>query len=183
MSHSQLRRELTALLTAWEAPDAEQDVTRRAYLRHLADHPDATARGGPSDHFTGSAFVFSPDLQWVALVFHRKAQLWLQPGGHYEDDDAGVLAAAAREAFEETGLRIDPARARIVDLHHHQLSAAFGRCTSHLDVRIGAVLTEDVDVVCSDETEDAAWWPVDALPDPTDPDLPGRISRARDLLR
>lgn len=55
-------------------------------------------------HFTASAFVLSPARDALLLIFHGKLQRWLQPGGHVEAADSDVLAAARREAAEETGL-------------------------------------------------------------------------------
>lgn len=40
------------------------------------------------------------------LLFHRKHQKWLPPGGHLEKDETPP-EAARREVFEETGLRIE----------------------------------------------------------------------------
>ena len=41
----------------------------------------------------------------VLLVFHKKLQLWLPPGGHIEMEETPD-ACAIREAWEETGLSI-----------------------------------------------------------------------------
>jgi len=54
-------------------------------------------------HVTTSAFVLSPDQARVLLIDHVSIGRWLQPGGHYEQD-ASLVASAAREAMEETGL-------------------------------------------------------------------------------
>lgn len=182
MSFAHLQADVVHLLEHWDAPTAELNDVREEYLAHLAVHPDAVSRDGVSDHLTCGGFVFDPRLEHVALIMHRKARLWLQPGGHFESDDAGVIDAAVREVREETGLPVDDANAMIVDLHHHQLSAAFGRCTSHRDVRVAIVLDEPAECVVSEESDAAAWWPVDAIPQPTDPDLPATVLRIRDLL-
>ncbi|MCB1239398.1 MAG: NUDIX hydrolase, partial [Tetrasphaera sp.] len=41
----------------------------------------------------------------------------------------------------------------------------FGRCREHLDVRYLAVVPDGTPPVCSEESEQVAWWPVDALPE------------------
>ena len=41
----------------------------------------------------------------VLLVFHKKLNMWLPPGGHIDNNEL-PCDAAKREAFEETGLRI-----------------------------------------------------------------------------
>ena len=42
--------------------------------------------------------------QHVLTVFHNTLQMYLQPGGHVDQSDQTVLAAALRETKEETGL-------------------------------------------------------------------------------
>src|SRR5262245_22544492 len=55
-------------------------------------------------HFTASAILVSGSGQEVCLVYHRKLNRWLQPGGHFEPEDEGdVERAALREVQEETG--------------------------------------------------------------------------------
>ena len=50
----------------------------------------------------------------ILLVQHvhpvTKAAWWVPPGGCLEDTDSSIFACAAREAFEETGLKISVSR-------------------------------------------------------------------------
>jgi 8-oxo-dGTP pyrophosphatase MutT (NUDIX family) len=55
-------------------------------------------------HITASAIVLSPDLSSVLVIHHKKLLRWLQPGGHIEKEDASLLDAARREAYEETAV-------------------------------------------------------------------------------
>lgn len=57
-------------------------------------------------HITGSAFVLSPDRTKLLLIHHKFLQKWLQPGGHWDPGESDPLAAAQREAVEETGVTI-----------------------------------------------------------------------------
>ncbi|WP_226345139.1 NUDIX hydrolase [Agilicoccus flavus] len=142
----------------------DQAALRDAFVAHLRAHPDALSRSGPPAHLTAGCVVLDARSERVCLVLHRKARAWFQPGGHLEAADAGLAAAAARESREETGLPglvVDP---HPVDLDRHALSGAFGRCTEHLDVRFLAVAPEGAEPVCSPESLDVRWWPVDDLP-------------------
>jgi 8-oxo-dGTP pyrophosphatase MutT (NUDIX family) len=56
-------------------------------------------------HITASGFVLSPDGKKLALVRHKFLDRYLQPGGHVEDTDPNVLAAALREIREETNIQ------------------------------------------------------------------------------
>lgn len=73
-------------------------------------------------HVTASSFVVHPYRPAVALVFHRKLQAWLQPGGHVEPDDISHQSAARREVAEETGLT-DLEALGIIDLDIHSFPA------------------------------------------------------------
>lgn len=53
--------------------------------------------------FVTSVYILQD--QKVLLIFHKKLQKWLPPGGHLEPNEIPP-EAAKREAFEETGLEI-----------------------------------------------------------------------------
>lgn len=173
-SRRALRSDAFAVLRA-----AAPDPVRDAFEAHLASYEDGLWRDGPPEHFTASAVVFSADGSQVLLVLHKKAKLWLQPGGHFEQDDRTVAGAALREATEESGISGLTAVPGALFLHRHDLAATFGRCTAHWDLRIAAVAPPEATITVSDESDDVRWWPVDDLPEPTDPDL----SECIDFLR
>jgi 8-oxo-dGTP pyrophosphatase MutT (NUDIX family) len=71
-------------------------------------------------HITCTALVFHPGEPKVLFMHHHRLKRWLLPGGHVEKSDATLADAAAREAEEETLVRIDPASSRQlagVDVH------------------------------------------------------------------
>lgn len=55
-------------------------------------------------HFTASALII--DKGKVLLVYHKKLDVWLYPGGHIEADE-NPEEALLREVREETGLAIE----------------------------------------------------------------------------
>lgn len=61
-------------------------------------------------------------------------------------------------------------------MHRHDLAAAFGTCRTHWDVGFVAFADPDARTVVSDESEDVAWFPVDALPPGTPEDFPVRLA-------
>jgi 8-oxo-dGTP pyrophosphatase MutT (NUDIX family) len=159
-----LRAELLQVLRAYRPLGSQQEATRLDFLAHLKQHPDALWKSGPPAHFTASCLVLSETAERVLLTHHRRAQLWLQFGGHFEPLDGSVRAAALREAQEESGIGQIRMTPKPVHLDRHRLRGDFGRCAEHLDFRYAGTLPSDVAPVASDESLDVRWWPVQALP-------------------
>lgn len=172
-----------AVLTKWSPPDKEQVALRDRYVAVLADGPPTVMKAGPPEHLTASCVVLSADLRSVLLTHHRKAALWLQFGGHLESSDPGLAAAAQREAREESGLDDLVVSNPPIELHRHTLSAAFGHCRAHLDVRYAAVAALHSRPTVSAESLDVRWWPVDALPEDSPEELRVLVGRAVSALR
>lgn len=94
----------------------------RALLRQSAD-PFSRTSFDPG-HLTASGVVLSRDRTRVLLVFHRRLQRWLQPGGHVEPTDDHLVDTARREVLEETGADLDPkVSPRLVGVDVHRIPA------------------------------------------------------------
>lgn len=153
------------------------------FTTFFSDESGPVSRDDGPRHATASALVFDPSLTRTLLVFHAKGQFWVQPGGHLEPEDTTIAGAARRELREETGVDVSViAEPLVYDLDHHELSSAFGRCASHLDIGIGIVISDDADLIVSDESEDVRWWPIDALPAQVPDGFGSRVRRMRDRL-
>lgn len=167
--HADAARELTR----YQSTDAAQLRLREEYLAHLAARPDAMTRGCAPAHLTASAIVVDPTGSRVVLVHHRKVGLWLQPGGHCEEQDATLAGAALREAMEETGvpdLRPLPGVLRL-DRHGAPCASDWpgpGPMEHHLDVMFAVLAPSDAPARVSAESLAVRWFDVDALPDETD---------------
>ncbi|MBB5906455.1 8-oxo-dGTP pyrophosphatase MutT (NUDIX family) [Actinoalloteichus hymeniacidonis] len=157
-----------AVLTAWQAPDSQQEALRQAFLAFLASSPDACRREYAPGHITASALVLDASRRRTLLTLHPRVGRWLQLGGHCEATDAGLREAALREAEEEsgmTGLRIDP---QPLHLDAHPVTCSGGVPTRHLDVRYLVHAPADAQPLRSAESLDLQWWPVDGLPSDVD---------------
>lgn len=170
-------------LTHWTAPDPDQDLLRRGYLDFLSAYADATRRSNRIGHITGSTLVVSPQREQVLLTLHPLVGRWLQLGGHLEDDDARLVAAARREAVEEGGIvdiDIDPMPLRL-DRHRVRCRDGTGGhdMVDHLDVQYLAIAPLDTRERISDESWDLQWWSWDALPDGTDDSVRALVREAR----
>lgn len=72
----------------------------------LVNGDDMNNRKTYPGHVTGSAFVLSPDKTKLLLVKHKVLRMWFQPGGHWDPGEKDPLAAAQREAEEETAVTL-----------------------------------------------------------------------------
>jgi len=152
------------VLTSWDPPDPGQDQLRRRYLDHLDRHHDGWSRSCRGQHLTASTLIISSAGDQVLLTLHRKIGRWLQTGGHIEAGDHDVRGAALREATEESGLA-DIVLGDLLILSRHEVMCGPVRPTFHLDLQFLALGDPTRPVVRSDESDDVAWFGVDALPD------------------
>jgi 8-oxo-dGTP pyrophosphatase MutT (NUDIX family) len=67
-------------------------------------------------HLTATGLVIDSEAR-VAMVLHARLGRWLLPGGHVEEADISIQAAAAREVLEETGLEVRDGRIIGADVH------------------------------------------------------------------
>ena len=173
-----LHDDVTRVLTDWAAPNLAQSALREAFLGFLAARPDATSRSCEPGHITASAVVLSADRRSVLLTLHPRIGRWVQLGGHCEPEDLTLLAAAFREATEESGMEgllIEPTPAH---LDVHPVACSLGIATRHFDVRYRVIAPDGVAPAISDESDDLRFWPVDALPPGSDDGLRAAIAGA-----
>ena len=109
-------------------------------------------------HWTASAWVVEPSRQEALLLFHRKLQRWIQPGGH-ADGDPDLPQVALKEASEETGLR--SLRLAGEDIFDFDITPIPARkdipAHSHLDVRFLIWADRDEPIIESPESSGARW--------------------------
>jgi 8-oxo-dGTP pyrophosphatase MutT (NUDIX family) len=160
-SSSSLNTYLSHLLTLLEtyepSPEEADSVAATLGLVSGVEQPLSADHFEPG-HVTASAFVVEGTHTKLLLIHHRKLGLWLQPGGHVDDDEA-VLTAAIREVHEETGVVAAPLIEGVFDVDVHPIPPSGGRpAHNHYDVRflLGATTEELVD---SDEVLGVRWVP------------------------
>ncbi len=170
-------------LVQWAPADPAQESMRHAVLSFLAARPDACRRECVPGHITASTLLLDADHSHALLTLHPRFGRWLQLGGHCEDTDADIVAAARREAVEESGmaeLTVDPALAAV---HVHPVTCSLGVPTRHLDLQFIAVAPPHARPVRSAESDDLRWWPLTALPDDSDFGLAQLVTAAQRRIR
>lgn len=119
VTNDQVAQEVHTYLHAH--PEEEQslapllDLTRRA--------AEVTYRRTFPGHITCGVVAVAAD-RTVLQIHHRTLDRWLLPGGHVEQNDPSLLAAAMRELTEETGIGptyVTPVLDRPVDIDAHSI--------------------------------------------------------------
>jgi len=171
-----------AVLSRWEATSVEADLARKQTLELLAAGPAAMTRAHRAGHVTASALIVGADRR-VLLCLHGRLGMWMQLGGHCEESDVSLAAAALREATEESGiagLLLDPDPID-VDIHPVRCAPAEGlpaEPSFHYDVRFLIHAPAGAREQISDESAALAWFTGDDLPSPLAPSTARQIAPA-----
>ncbi len=164
-----------ALVLGADLPPALDEVRARV-LALLDGSDDPLDRASLPDHLTASAVVV--DLRRGALLLHhRKLGRWFQPGGHV-DGDGNLLAAACREAAEETGIAGLRSVLPALDLDVHDVPYPDGSFHVHHDLRFLLLAPPDGEAAPNHESTGARWVRGDA-----DLDALGADDSTRRLVR
>lgn len=163
-----VRDSAIALLEGWRAPDSGQDALRHAVLAYLHARPDACQRSCVPGHITASALVVSHTGDHMLLTLHPRLGRWVQLGGHCEPEDFDIVAAALREATEESGIDGLSIDADLGAIHVHPVTCSLGVPTRHLDLQFIARAPAQAEIAISDESLDLRWWPIGERPEGTD---------------
>lgn len=173
-----VRASTIAVLTDWQAPNPGQDSLRHAVLAFVQGRDDACRRECVPGHVTASTLVLDDGGRQVLLTLHPRLGRWVQLGGHCEEDDGDIVAAALREATEESGVADLRITAGLAAIHVHPVTCSLGIPTRHLDLQFVARAPAGSQIAISDESEDLQWWPADALPSGTDQALAYLVAQA-----
>ena len=149
--------ELTELLQHYQRR-YKHEVSPTRCLDLVRSQPDCLSRNCFADgHFTASAWVVNQSHERCLLLHHRKIGKWLQLGGHVEHG-SDLLAEAAREVKEESGLSSSPLTLDIFDVDVHQVPKFLHEPAHfHYDIRFLLVADEHQSLHKTDESNDVMW--------------------------
>lgn len=132
----------------------------------------------PPKHLVSYFTLFDPKQNSLLLVDHKKAQLWLPPGGHVEPGEH-PMDTAHRELEEELSTSLPLLQQDPIFL---TVTETVGLTAGHIDVSLWYVFVADSTKSYSydrSEFNEIQWFPINELPlDRTDP----HMSRFRDKL-
>ena len=124
------------------------------------------SKDNQNGHFTGSAWIISPDKSQILMTHHRKLGMWLQLGGHC-DGETDLLKVALREAKEESGIKFfNVLSNEIFDIDIHQIPRSKNDVAhKHYDVRfLFEADPENSEIIISEESYDVSWVPINEVP-------------------
>jgi len=153
------QKQQLSTITAHSPIDEAEAIHQQAIYAFVESHPDFYKRRLTIGHVTASAWIINPACTHALLLHHKKLDRWLQPGGHIEED-IDVLAAALREAKEETGItNLTVASEKIFDIDIHTIPGNQKESEhQHFDIRYLFEAELDSIPVVSDESNDVRWF-------------------------
>lgn len=157
-----VRRIAAEVFAAQDARDGEAiELFFRADPWHMAPYP------------CGDAAVFNQRGE-ILLIQRKDDQLWAMPGGAFEVGETPA-EGACREAWEETGVEVEPLA--LVGVYDSRLCGS--RTAAHLYQFVFLCRPRDAAAqpIVSNETLGAGWYAEDALP-PLSAGHPVRIADA-----
>lgn len=105
-----------------------------------------------------STFIIDPKTKRILLIYHKKFQNWIQPGGHLRPGESPE-AGAVREAFEETGIKV-----RLVKNKPFIIEEYNNFVDNIIDYQYVAVPVEDNQVLInSEESFSLDWFTLEEL--------------------
>ena len=132
-------------------------------LNFFDNHDGCFEKDNLPGHFTGSAWVISPDKNKILMTHHKKLNMWLQLGGH-ADGEKDLKSVALKEAKEESGFNnFSILSEEIFDLDIHKIEA-MNEEPEHLHYDVRFLLEADPneqDIIISEESHDVKWIHLD----------------------
>jgi len=119
-------------------------------------------------HITSSGFVLNKSLSKVLMIYHNIRNTWAWPGGH-ADGEHDLLAVAAREVIEETGINAVPvstsiASVDILSVARHYKGKKYVNSHLHLSIAYLFTANDEEDLaVKPDENSGVEWFPVEKI--------------------
>lgn len=137
--------------------------TTRAVLEFIKDSSDPFSKDNIRGHITGSAWIIDREFKHALLTHHKKLNIWIQTGGHSENE-IDPLLVAWREGEEESGLKIYPLFKDLFQLDIHHIPKYKGT-EEHLHYDFTYIFTADSSekLIRSSESKGIKWVKIDEL--------------------
>ena len=146
------------------------DVLEEQHIRFVLDWIESGSEifriekpAKPDTHLVSYFVIASPEMDRILLVDHKKAELWLPPGGHV-DPGEDPKEAVRREAKEELGIDAEFLFDKPLLL---TVTETVGNVAKHTDVSLWYLLKGDPSQVLDydpNEFHQIRWFRIDEIP-------------------
>ncbi len=152
------KKQLITELNNYEAHDEEEIKAKRDILEFLDNNDSILGKNNTDGHITSAAWIVNHNRSKVILTHHMSLNMWIQLGGH-TDDDESAYDAALREGYEESGLfKIEEVDKNIFDLAVHRFpERGTTKAHYHYDIRYLFEADEGLELSVSSESKDVEW--------------------------
>lgn len=159
---------LSTIEQAFEAPKEVKEI----FTNFVQKYPDTfNERSNEIGHITCSMLVLNEKRDKVLLTHHKKFNMWLQLGGHWDDNQETALQTALRETSEE-GYGEEPIVCDVflqgspLDLDAHAVNDPLGKHT-HFDICFMCIVKDEFEINVSHESHDVKWFDIHEIIDTT----------------
>ena len=119
-------------------------------------------------HITSSGFITNQALDKCLMIHHNIRNAWAWTGGH-ADGNGNLLEVATKEAYEETGVKVEPLSSEIASIDIFSVSGHVKRgnfINSHLHLSVAYIFIaneKDLPIVKPDENSAVEWLSVEKI--------------------
>jgi 8-oxo-dGTP pyrophosphatase MutT (NUDIX family) len=162
------RSEILQQLRAYSPTDEREQRMLERITDFVSANESCHDRNLQIGHLTGSAWIVDRERTHTLLTHHARLGIWVQLGGHVEDDP-DMLSAAWREAREESGLRVTlPVGSRIFDVDVHEIPPTSKEPAHfHFDIRYQFEADRSAELRVTPESKSLRWIALENVTDVT----------------
>jgi 8-oxo-dGTP pyrophosphatase MutT (NUDIX family) len=135
----------------------------------------------PNKHLVSYFVMFDQAKEKILLVDHKKAELWLPPGGHVEIDE-DPIDTVTRECMEELSVAAEFWSKKPIFITQ---TVTVGKTAGHTDVSLWYVIKGNSNIEYDYDREEFSnikWFSLDEVPyDLTDPHMERFINKLKNI--
>lgn len=144
--------------------EKKEHVDRSALTMHfkrLGNNPNVIKKFSLNDHYCAFFMPIHKQSKSIYLVHHIKANDWIPPGGHIDENEFPI-DTVKREFYEELGKRLTKEEIALFDLSYKKgINDPKGFCKIHYDLWYTVFVDKKDDYTfLKKEFYDAGWFPI-----------------------
>lgn len=131
-------------------------------IQRLKNNPQVIKKFSLPDHFCAFFMPIHKPSRSMYLVHHIKANDWIPPGGHIDENESPI-DTVKREFYEELGRRLNNEEIKLFDVSYKRgINDPKGLCKIHYDLWYTVSLNKKIDFeFLKKEFYDAGWFHFD----------------------